>query len=1182
MMHPFDINETPITGLNLIEASAGTGKTYTIETVYIRLLLERDLPVESILVVTFTEAATSELRDRIRDRIRAVQQAFSTGRADDDFVEQLLARHADRPRSLKRLKMALAQFDEAAIFTIHGFCRKMLMDFAFESQSRFDTELVKDQRELIAEIGMDYWRNRLYTGSENLVEYMMGVFRHPEEFSRNLQRILSKPVKRVLTGLESEDTDGLIGSAQRLFDDLAVDWEGARDELENILLNHRGLKHNPYNKKNVPPWMAQMDRYFQRRNPFVPPDCLKKFYAGAIASYASGKADSPEHSVFFLCEELGRVLHGIDVSLRKEFLDFAVENLEVKKHSLNVRSFDDLLKNLHASLYGPGGSELAARIGRKYSVALIDEFQDTDPVQYEIFKRIFADSDPQLFYIGDPKQSIYNFRGADIFAYMDAQRDAEHRYTLDVNWRSDGDLVSAVNRIFESVPSPFVFEEIPFLPTHGAPVNPPRSLLIDDELQVPFQIWYIEKNGGQIGKTEGRQKTARAVAGEITELLNRGADKTAALVKSDREEKEYLIPGHMAVLVRTHIEAELVQQALKRHAVPSVINTKENIFDSHEFREVKTVLLAIVNHGMDVRIKNALATDMMGVVGDRLSELTDDEKKWDGVFEKFHHYHELWNERGYYSMIRRFMHREGVRSRLLKLPDGERRLTNLLQVLELFHEAESGNRLGMSGLMKWSDGIRTSADVQEENQIRLETDEEAVQILTIHASKGLEFPIVFCPFAWGSSQVGEVFFHDDDNDGQLSLDLGSPDREKNRRKAEREALAETIRLLYVALTRAKHRCYLVWGNINQTEDTAMSYLFHAGHPEERDVRNDLRELAEGSRGTIQLSDLPDFAERKYVPGTKERRELDCPTFKGDLSMDWSISSFSSLSARHVSDVEAPDRDRVESYPIRREEPDSLPESRPEELNMFTLPGGAKTGNCFHEMFEYLDFQENDPETIGELIGETLKKYDFEPKWEVVASRTVQNTLSVPLSFEQRNDGSFSLSQISMQDRISEMEFYFSLRKITTRGLEDVIRDHVKQGKGEALLKTVKRLDLKTIGGFMKGYVDLIFRHDGRFYIVDWKTNNLGDAIEDYDPSRLKEYMVDHSFILQYYIYSIALHKMLKLRIKDYRFDTHFGGVFYFFIRGVDASKGVDYGVYRDALAGCGNLIEGLERYLCGG
>ena len=833
----FDPLETPLEGANLIEASAGTGKTYTIAGLFLRLLLEKNLAIHQILVVTFTEAATEELKDRIRSKIREAIDAFSGGKGRGPFLERLLKQQMRADKVLGLLREALRTFDKASIFTIHGFCRRMLHENAFESGSLFDTELVTDPSAMIRESVDDFWRHHLYTASPLFVNYALQNGFTPEEMMSLLKQKMNQPFLRIIPEGEGPDTEVQEKRFRDAFSKAMKAWGSSRDELARLLTSHEGFNRVQYSVSKIEAGLEEMEDLFaygENAAGLFPG--FKKFLRSEMAAGMRRGFAPPEHPFFDLCEDLyqasqdlervfaGRLL-GLKVKLFKE----VGEALAKKKMEKNVQTFDDLLLKLQAALKGRGGGDLAKAIRRKYRAALIDEFQDTDPVQYAIFQSIFLDEGSVLFLVGDPKQSIYSFRGADIFAYMEAVDRVDARYTLTENWRSEPELIQSLNALFGNVTPAFVYEKIPFEPAKPAEGGEVQPLTVERKREA-FTLWVMDSErwagqDGVINKGAAQARLPGWVASEITRLLNLGKERKALI--GDRP----LRANDIAVLVRQNKEALLVQKALSERNVPSVLYSTENLFDSREAMETERVLAAVAQPNSESLIKAALSTDVVGITGEELERLTLDEGLWESWLVKFRNYHDLWEERGFFRMFRSFLKEENVLIRLMAFEDGERRNTNLLHLMEVLHQTCVERKLNMTGLLKWlSEQRDPGAPRSEEHQLRLESDENAVHLVTIHKSKGLEYPIVFCPFSWEgvrSKAKDEPFlFHDPQNRMELLFDLGSEDRKVHEVLAKKEELAENVRLLYVALTRAKCRVYLVWGRFRDAETSAPAYLLH--------------------------------------------------------------------------------------------------------------------------------------------------------------------------------------------------------------------------------------------------------------------------------------------------------------------------------------------------------------------
>ena len=963
----FDLSNSKIEGVTLIEASAGTGKTYAIEGLFLRCLLEKKVKVENILVVTFTEAATAELRGRISDKIRQAVNAFQGNNCEDEFLGHLISKSSNPTQDENSLQLALAGFDEAAIYTIHGFCQKMLGEFAFESRGPFDAELLVNQQGLIEELAVDYWRNKLYGAGRDFAAMFLTVCATPLNLAGMLSQTLSRPVKHILPELAEIDPVQLFQEIAKLYQEMKKHWDGERENICAMLREYPHW-HKKY-RESLDDNLTGIACFFEENKPVVGCKSLLCFTREVISKKTKKGSAPPEDPFFASVDRYQKLIDRMPYAVQLDFLGYASRELLLRKQQRNLRSFDDLLYDLHKIATSRQGDALADKIRQKFEIALIDEFQDTDPIQYEIFKTLFTCSERQLFLIGDPKQSIYNFRGADIFTYLQAENDADIKYTLPVNYRSDRDLVEAVNSIFSFRGTlPFGIERILFQKSSGWIKKPQRSFMIDGNTPPPLTMWLRDSSGKDDKVGVARQQIAEATAAKITRLLTLGSADRAVLLQQD--EQIPLQPKDIAVLVRTHNEARMIQAALERRRVPSVVTVRQSVFDCHEFRDICTIAAAVVDFRQERQVKRALVTDLMGVSGTMLHSLTSDAGNWDTIVNNFREYHTIWAENGFYRMMHTFLHQEEIRQKILKGINGERRLTNVLHVMELFHLAEVTFHYSMAGLVQWAGKARLhDADEQEEYQVRLETDADAVKILTVHASKGLEFPLVFIPFSWGTGGTPQCFFHDPQKDYELTWDLAKA--ESSKKQAARENLAENLRLFYVALTRAKNACWVAWGDIPRTDRSCYSYLFHG---KEKDGRlADLKLLEASAEGTIRLSSMPDLYEEIFRPADDAPPKLHCRTFCGSIKQDWGISSFSALASRKRDVQEGLDHDQDQAPIVgvlEEEEAAAILRS------IRSFPGGARTGECFHEMFEYLDVAEGARRNTAVLVQEKLEKYGF--------------------------------------------------------------------------------------------------------------------------------------------------------------------------------------------------------------
>lgn len=1182
-MTPFDPIHSPLEGISLIEAAAGTGKTHAIESLYLRLVLEKQLPVEQILVVTFTRAATSELRDRIYRRLAKARDVFSGAAAEGDvLLHHLTAPAFQRIPADRLLRQALMDFDRAAIFTIHGFCQRVLYENAFETANAFDAELLRDQTPILVEVVEDFWRRTVCDQPAEFLRFAQGFLGEPSRLLELARQSITADfavIPRRETPCLQPETLAVLRTRR---EHLRAVWSAGREDVRGILLaaplNGKSYGTQKPSEKGAPTGRAQrvegllaaLDAYLaQESSSYPPPQAAAKLAASSLARATLKGRVTASHPVFDACEALQQAaellaleMNGHLQHLKWRLVSSVPPELERRLLQKGRVSFDDLLRRVARTLEGLRGDELTGAVRRRYRAALVDEFQDTDDLQYRVFARLFASPQHLLVMIGDPKQAIYGFRGADIFSYLRAARRADARFTLFRNWRSSPGLVQAVNTLFTQSTAPFLFPGIAF--------TPGKAARVDAAVDAPAMVfWHLDSrrqrdDGKALTKKEAQTLCVRAVTAEIGRLL---FGRTPAIPAGD-----------MAVLVRTNSQASLMKAHLSAAGVPSVIYSTANVFDSDEARELLAVLFSVAEPQNSFRLKSALATRLLGATAADIAAGERSGEAWARRIRRHWEYLRLWTERGFTAMFRQWLAGEAVKQRLLELPGGERRLTNLLHLGELAHRATENENLGAAGLLKWL-GRQADPDAQrcEETQLRLESDDLAVKIVTVHRSKGLEYPIVFCPFGWSGSTLrgGDVFFHDVRNDDRLTVDLSGDRDSPNRLRAQNEILAENLRMLYVAVTRARERCYLVWGRINTAESSALSYLLCSGAAAEDraaesdwisrlkdgfsrlgddETRRRLDQLAACSGGTIAVRPLPEQPPPAVDPG-RPLPEMVCREFQGAIDSTWSLTSYSALAS--AAGVDAPDHDAGDPASADEAPSEDAPPAPAVELADF--PAGARAGTLIHSVFEALDFARPDPRAI---VSRKLKEFGFSPHWQEPLCRMIAAVLAAPLFGDP---APVRLADVGSDRRVTEMEFYVPLKRVTPAALEEALAGHggALPPDGKRTGAFGERLHFAPTRGFLKGFIDLVFAHRGRYYLIDWKSNRLGAAPADYHRSRLDRVMHEHLYDLQYHLYTLALHLYLRRRVAGYDYDRDFGGVCYVFVRGVDLGRGPEYGLFCD-------------------
>ncbi|MEE8165141.1 MAG: UvrD-helicase domain-containing protein, partial [Myxococcota bacterium] len=887
-------------GTTLIEASAGTGKTYTLTTFYLRLLVEEDLLPSEILVVTYTQAATAELRERVRERIR---EAIAAGEASDSEAQAfdpklrwlgLAARDAAQaaggPDPLRR---ALQEFDEAAIFTIHGFCQRILQRHAFESGVAFDAELIEASDLLQETLVRDLWARGLAEEETDFVEWLLeGRGRRwqfePGALKRNLLDQLGAdeemPVLPDGAATPQHDSDWETLRAQRVKDRVrwALAWQVSRARVVPWLLDGDDLNGNQYRRAQLEAvWIPELDAWSEalakdqrgdRSACFELPKWWEKLTPTGLAKGVKKKHAPLEDSVFEAFEavlsssvNLEAAFSARALAMRRRFVNQARAEARRRREERHLLVFDDLLCELRTALRPPQGTRLVELLRREYRFALIDEFQDTDPVQYEIFRRVWHREGQHegeaarggLVLIGDPKQAIYSFRGADLFTYLSARSDAAgSTYGLHTNWRSDPGLIRVVNALFGTPEQAFGFHEIGFHPVAPRP-KAVSGLCARERSRAGLRVLLVDRESAGI-QTGARLEKEKSRPTELplrfgrTELMKAFARDVADLLDSDVTIGDRSVaPSDVAVLCRTQRELARARRALEALGIPCVDRGETDVFESREAWELLCVLRAMLRSGNPDRLRSALATGALGWDAAALVTLTDDSSQLGEISERYAEYARIWSQSGFMRALETWRRQEGVTPRLLALVDGDRRLTNWLHLAELLQSLQtslSDRSPSRSSLADWLERAIADPEIRsvfgsEASLLRLERDDQAVSLVTLHRSKGLQYEIVYLPSLWedasprgpsddsARSDQGRnppIRCHDPDA-GRRVLDLGGPCYAEHVARQKEEVLSEQLRLLYVGLTRAKRQCVVVWGAIGRGHyaSTPIAWLLHA-------------------------------------------------------------------------------------------------------------------------------------------------------------------------------------------------------------------------------------------------------------------------------------------------------------------------------------------------------------------
>ncbi|MET3134102.1 exodeoxyribonuclease V beta subunit [Oxalobacteraceae bacterium GrIS 1.11] len=1178
----------PLHGSRLIEASAGTGKTWTIAALYVRLVLGHGgadgfgrplLPAE-ILVMTFTRAATRELSSRVRERLIEAAAHF---RAQDDaradsFLDALLEsypEHGERQRAAHRLMLAAETMDEAAIFTIDAWCQRMLREHAFDSGSLFDEELLSDEKALFEDAAHDYWRQQVYPLNGPQLAPLLACWPDVGWLKKSVRELVKRA--ELLDDAGDATLAGLIARVQgeqgAQLAALKAGWAERADRMEQWIGQQREGAPKCFNGNKMRPetllaWFAGL-RAWAREPQLLQPDISATAWRrltpdGIADAYAKGHG-APVPDDFSATAELEAGLALIaplaHALLRHAALAIARRMDELKRRARQF-GFADLLQRLHGALQGENGAALRQRIVEQYPLAMVDEFQDTAPGQYQIFKLLYRieenHAEQGLFLIGDPKQSIYGFRGADINSYLEARRaTAGRHYQLGTNYRSTAALVDAVNRLFLHAEG---YGE-------GAARHPgyaPGAFRYREDGNNPLPFEAVDARGRAEQLVNGagalaaltlacsatddlkgdayRDFFAQHCAEHIVGLLN---DPLVGFDGKDGYAR--LRPADIAVLVRDRREAAAVRKALARRGVVSVyLSDKDSVLDSGEAADLLRWLQALANPLDGALARAAFATRTIGLALADLARLSSEELEWERRVEQLKGLHLVWQRQGVLAMLRRFIHELQLPAQLLGEAGGERRLTNLLHLAELL-QAASRQLDGEQALIRWlAEQIGGEGEGGDERVLRLESDAELVKVVTVHKAKGLEYPLVYLPFAVTARKAerrNRFFFEFTDADGAPRIDLSLSEAALEAVEAAR--IEEDLRLLYVALTRARHFLWLGVTALagrkagdNTLHESALGYLLTGG---ERLPAAQMAQRWREVRGACTAIAIETLESPRALTAL-ERFELqpalrEAVPFAGRFERDWTVGSFTSLTRQIGPAAHVPQRAQEESL---LEDEDAPIQVRTEDAPWHRFPRGSVPGNFLHEQLEWMGnegFACVDEADFDSRLGARCERAGWGHRQEdtVTWLRKVAGTplpmLGAPLT--------------GLASLLPEMEFWFPSERLNTDALDRLCSRHLLDGAARPAVPK------RQLHGMLKGFADLVFEHEGRYWVLDYKSNSLGAGDAAYHKQALAAGMAQHRYDIQGALYLLALHRLLRSRLGDrYQPQRQLGGAIFLFLRGI--------------------------------
>ena len=1167
-------NSISLTGQQLLESSAGTGKTYTITHLYLRLLLGRGRPeakplkVQEILVLTFTIAATQELKDRIRTLIATARNAFQAGQSEDPDLQNLMQESDDLRRDQLLLTDAIQWLDDAAIHTIHGFCARMLAENSFQAGILFDQDLDADKAALLNLAVEDIYRRDILTLPTLERAIALRVWPDPKRLRKSLEPLLYRhnllllPEAKPAATLPVSLTEKML-SAKRL-------W--LKEDL-STLLRSSGVKKNLSAYRSL----DKMDYFCGDHEDLDPESKLWTYWAQQNLAAAMKKGlPVPVHPCLDLLTDIQAELSNLDVikvRLWHQILQAVRDHLEHHKTSSAQLTVDDLLIQMQtATRLNPRWCE---QLSRDFPAILVDEFQDTDDIQYEVFRNIHRSrEDHLLLLIGDPKQAIYQFRGADVYTYILAKRESDDQYNLNTNYRSSSLLVETINHLFDQ---PDIFgnqHDIAFSRSIASDTAQQKNLTINDQTILPLEIYIPHDPDRPLLQAQGLDLSMAYAAEKICHILNFEENHQMLI------DGKSIQAGQIALLTRSRREARAARQALAERRIASVFLTQDSVLLEQTAADLILLLQGIITPLQERHLLSAMSCQLIQSSMLQIQGYREDQHQQTSIMLEFQQYQAIWKQQGIAAMIHELIRQRQLAEIWLGEPEGERQLTNLRHLAEIL-QLQALESDGMQPLLNWFIKARhAELDRPADNrQLRLESDENLVKIVTMHGAKGLEYDIVVVPIGSFSSQTRQnsnypALFHQEDEQGRIQVCAELGQNDAHRKAAIQESREEDMRLLYVALTRAKSRCLIGLPIVRGFQNTAMARLLGLSQAK-LDAEQVQQHLENSLEGMATVKKVQSVARSQLIQS--QPRSAVIPPKPMPLIQDqWQIHSYTGITRtleHRQGNRELPqgfnDDDPPTASPLYQSQSDLSRQNGEvftsqgpdnDGYNRFNFDRGPRIGVALHSLLEKINFQAS-PEALNRACQQLLQQLDLKPdQWLKPTLVWLQDMLATPLS-----NSAFSLQDIADFDRLDELEFHFPVS--SGQALISVCQHHgYLQGYHAETL---------ALEGMMTGKIDLICRYKGQYYIIDYKSNFLGYRQTDYAETALSNSILQHQYDLQYLIYSVALKKFLSSRLPGKDFETLYGGIYYLFLRGMNGKPGSGVFTDRPSMA----LLRALELVL---
>ncbi|QCI21739.1 exodeoxyribonuclease V subunit beta [Buchnera aphidicola (Hyadaphis tataricae)] len=1128
-----DLFKIPLNGINLIEASAGTGKTFTIVLLYLRLLLglkrdknvKKKLLINEILIVTFTNAAKEELHRRIKDGIHTLYLICKKNDQPNSLFNIFFKEIVNIEDAICTLDQAQKDIDNISIYTIHGFCQKILNLYAFDFHPIFKENIIEQEETLYLQAIQDFWRRTFYHLPKDIINIIYNEFNHPERLLQQIKPLLNiysidfekKFAKKNSFLYCHKNNINYINYVKKI-------WK----KYYYVILNNIDkikTNKNIYNSLNIHKWIEKITIWSQTTTTdYTIPSVLKYFRKKNI------------EKVYFkhiLFNSIEKILEK-NFSLKNSIILHAVKSIpqiiSKEKNKKSLLEYNDLLSILLKKIKQE--KHLKYLIREKYPAVFIDEFQDTDPQQYKIFNLIYNTKKTTLFLIGDPKQAIYSFRGADIFSYLKIKNTIKNQYYLDTNWRSSSNMCQSINHLFSQNNHPFIHEKISFIPALSPKKNANMHFTINGMSQSALSfICRKEENS----KENNKIWIAQQCANEISYWLT-CAQKGTAKITNQKGEK-ILKSKDIAILVRNKEEANIIQTELHKLNIDSIYSShKKSIFQTADAKELLSILKSVLEPSNEELFQQAIFTKVFKKIFFKVKE----KKNYSCIIiEKLYEYYNIWNETSIFLLIEHIIQEYQKNIHFLGIDINNQKIINFLQIAELLQEKCQHYNQNISLLYWFENKIKEKTQPTFKEHIRSFETSEPIKIVTIHKSKGLEYSITWIPFNISLYPSKLPIYHNSKN---LKPFFDIENNNKNVRKAQKETLSEDLRFLYVALTRSIVHCSIgvtytkkrtMPLKKNYTDLSALKYIIQNGqYMNYHCSLNILQKLIK--KNVIEIKNNTK-SPKVFTKNNQYLYLLQKPNYSNiNIENTWNITSFTKLSQEKKLLIHNNQEIILENFSIENE-------SKKSDLNIHNFPLGITTGRLIHYILKKLNF--SNKKTIH-WFSEILEMFKISQKWSLIIMSWIETIINIPLSNHK-----ITLSKLKKNSYVKELEFFLPIKKtLYCKEFNNIIQNF------DPISHSSPKIFFNPVSGILTGFIDLVLFWNDKYYIIDYKSNWIGKNDNCYSYDHIKKEMIKKRYDIQYQIYTIAVHQYLKTKIKKYNYEKHFGGILYIFLRAIHNKK----------------------------